>query len=308
MAPFHISVIRSVFAASEHVAPQLAGRAAFELFCRTPGPRSQTSGERKAVARARAFMDEARHHRLRTHFGECVAAHEFRPQPLEHPGGGQLATVLVVHGWRSRTEYMRAIVEGFRTAGYRVISLDLPGHGGSPGRRLNMANAVAAVRVAADWFGPFAAIVGHSFGGAVAVNAAAGSVGALAPVATDRIVAIASPSSMPRLFAEFGRRLHLGPRSQSSVEAQVERLTGNPIGVFESSRQLLNLPLPVLAIHDEDDREVSADEARAAARAGDHVRLYLTKGLGHRRIISDPEVVRRTVAFVGERQAYAVLH
>lgn len=302
MAPLHINVIRQVFAAGERVAPQLAGRAAFELFCRTPSRANLTAGEKRAVKRAADFMDQARHHRVPMRSG-CAMVHEFRPE-----GAAAQGTVLVIHGWRSRTEYMRAVIEGFRGAGYRVLSLDLPGHGGSLGRRLNMANAVEAVRTAADWFGPFVAMVGHSFGGAVAVNAAVGSVSGFAPVAVDRLVAIASPSSMPKLFAEFGRQLHLGPRSQSVVEAQVERLTGRPIQEFDSARQLLRTPLPTLVVHDHDDREVPADEAANAARAGAHVRLHMTRGLGHRRIIADPDVVRTAVDFVQAARQELVLH
>ena len=92
-------------------------------------------------------------------------------------------TVLVLHGWASRTEHMKSLIEGFLAAGYRVVSLDLPGHGGSSGRRLTMASAVDAVQVAGQWFGPFAAAIGHSFGGAVALNAAAGSVKGIPPLA-----------------------------------------------------------------------------------------------------------------------------
>jgi len=66
MAPLHINVIRNIFAAGEHISPRLTGRAAFELFCRTPNPTRLTQGERKAVSRAKRFMDEARHHRLAT--------------------------------------------------------------------------------------------------------------------------------------------------------------------------------------------------------------------------------------------------
>ena len=83
--------------------------------------------------------------------------------------------MLVIHGWASRTEYMKPLIESFRDAGYRVVALDLPGHGHSSGRRLTMLHALDAARVAGEWFGPFAAIVGHSFGGAVAANAVAGT-------------------------------------------------------------------------------------------------------------------------------------
>lgn len=300
MASFVFKVIRSAFGIAEHVAPGLCGRAAFEVFCRTPNPRSLSAGEQRAVDQAARFMAEGRRHCLTTRTGR-VMVFEFKPQAGARP----LGTILVLHGWRSRTEYMKSVVEGFRDAGYRVVSLDLPGHGHSSGRRLNMALAVDAVRVAGEWFGPFAAVVGHSFGGAVAVNAAVGSVAAIPPLATARLVLISAPSSMPAIFEDFGRFLNLGPRSQLAVAAQVERVTGRALEDFVGAVQLATVPIPALVIHAPDDREVSADNAKAFARAGDHVKLYWARGLGHRRILFDPEVVSEAVGFVTARPRLA---
>lgn len=293
MTSFVFKVIRSAFGIAEHVAPVLCGRAAFELFCWTPNPRSLSAGEQRAVDQAARFMTEARRHCLTTRKGR-VTVFEFKPQAGTRPAG----TILVLHGWRSRTEYMKSVIEGFRDAGYRVVSLDLPGHGHSSGRRLNMALAVDAVRAAGEWFGPFAGVVGHSFGGAVAVNAAVGSVAAIPPLATARLVLISAPSSMPAIFEDFGRFLNLGPRSQLAVAAQVERVTGRALEEFVGSVQLATVPVPSLVIHAPDDREVSADDAKAFARAGDHVKLFWARGLGHRRILFDPEVVSEAVRFV----------
>lgn len=303
MASFGLKVIRGVFGAAEHVAPRLSGRAAFELFCRTPSVKTLSDGERRAVDRAAGFMAEARHHRLKTK-ASCVMVHEFRPEP----GRASAGTVLVIHGWRSRTEYMRALIEGFRNAGYRVASLDLPGHGQSLGRRLNMVNAVEATRVAADWFGPFKAIVGHSFGGAVAANAIAGSIKGVQPVAAERLVLVAAPSSLPAIFADFSRMLNVGPRSQISMADQVKRLSGRALNEFTGDRQLAEAPVPTLVIHAPDDREVPADHARRYAGAGSHVRLHWADGLGHRRILADKGVVERAVGFVTGHQDTVSLH
>lgn len=303
MASFGLKVIRGVFGAAEHVAPRLSGRAAFELFCRTPSVKALSDGERRAVDRAAGFMAEARHHRLKTKAG-CVMVHEFRPEP----GRASAGTVLVIHGWRSRTEYMRALIEGFRKDGYRVASLDLPGHGQSLGRRLNMVNAVEATRVAADWFGPFKAIVGHSFGGAVAANAIAGSIKGIQPVAAERLVLVAAPSSLPAIFADFSRMLNIGPRSQIAMADRVEKLAGRPLHEFTGDRQLAQRPVPTLVIHAPDDREVSADHATRYAGAGDHVRLHWAGGLGHRRILADKGVVERAVGFITDHRESARLH
>ena len=301
MASFGLKVIRGVFGAAEHVAPRLSGRAAFELFCRTPNVKVLSEGERRAVDRAADFMAEARHHRLKIKTG-CVMVHEFRPKP----GRAVLGTVLVIHGWRSRTEYMRALIEGYREAGYKVVSLDLPGHGQSQGRRLTMVSAVDAAHMAGEWFGPFAAVVGHSFGGAVAANAIVGSVKNIPPLAAERLVLIAAPSSLPAIFADFSRMLNIGPRSQAAMADRVERISGRPLREFVGDRQLARTTLPTLVIHAPDDREVSADHARLYAGAGDHVRLYWADGLGHRRILADKGVVKRAVGFVAGHRELAL--
>ncbi|TIL58963.1 MAG: alpha/beta hydrolase [Mesorhizobium sp.] len=303
MASFGLKVIRGVFAAAEHVAPRLTGRAAFELFCRTPNAKILSDGERRAVDRAAGFMAEARHHRLKTKNG-CVMVHEFRPEPGRRAAG----TVLVIHGWRSRTEYMRTLIEAYRDAGYKVVSLDLPGHGQSQGRRLTLVSAVEAARLTGEWFGPFVAVVGHSFGGAVAANAVVGSVKDVPPLAAERLVLIAAPSSLPAIFNDFSRMLSVGPRSQAAMADRVERIAGRPLHEFTGDRQLASTPVPTLVIHAPDDREVSADHARLYAGAGDHVRLYWADGLGHRRILADRGVVERAVGFVAEQREQVSLH
>ncbi|BCH17197.1 MULTISPECIES: alpha/beta hydrolase [unclassified Mesorhizobium] len=303
MASFGLKVIRGVFAAAEHLAPRLTGRAAFELFCRTPNAKILSDGERRAVDRAAGFMNEARHHRLKTKNG-CVMVHEFRPEPGRRAAG----TVLVIHGWRSRTEYMRTLIEAYRDAGYKVVSLDLPGHGQSPGRRLTLVSAVEAARLTGEWFGPFVAVAGHSFGGAVAANAVVGSVKGIPPLATGRLVLIAAPSSLPAIFNDFSRMLSVGPRSQAAMADRVERISGRPLHEFTGDRQLASTPVPTLVIHASDDREVSADHARLYAGAGDHVRLYWADGLGHRRILADRGVVERAVGFVAEHRESVSLH
>jgi pimeloyl-ACP methyl ester carboxylesterase len=303
MPSFPLKVIRSAFGVAEHVAPALSGRIAFELFRRTPSPRSLTPREKQAIAGAASFMQEARHHVLRTQSG-CVQVHDFRPEA----GRERRGTVLVVHGWRSRTEYMRAIIEGFRDAGYRVMSLDLPGHGHSPGRSLDLAKAVDAAATAAEWFGPFDAIVGHSFGGAVAVNAAAGSIAGIEPIPAGRLVLMSAPESMPEVFEDFGRFINVGPRSLEVIEKRVERIAGRPLSSFVGAEQLGSLSIPTLVVHARDDREVAPDSAIRYASAGSHVRLHWADGLGHRRILADRKIVAHTVAFVAEDRSSILVH
>ncbi len=291
MATIGYLVLRSAFALAEQIAPEMTGRAAFEVFCRTPDPSRISPREASALREAVPFMAEARHHWIQTGNG-CVVAHEFRARSL-----GRTPTVLVLHGWRSRTQHMRTIVEDLRREGFRVICLDMPGHGMSPGRKLNLALAVAAVRATADWFGPFHAIVGHSFGGAVAVSAVAGSIRGVAPVETDRLVLVSAPSSMPAIFQDFARFLGLGAKTQVALARQVERVAGQPLETYVAAEQLRVLGIPTLAIHAPDDKEVPFEEAQRFEAAGPHVTLMRAPGRGHRRILADSEVAEAIARF-----------
>jgi pimeloyl-ACP methyl ester carboxylesterase len=296
MAPIPLKIIRTLFGAAEHLAPRLAGRIAFELFARTPDPNALRDSEKRAIERAAGLLAEARRHCLTTRHGR-VTAFEFRPQHVRHP----LGTVLVLHGWVSRTEHMRVLIEALRAAGYRVVSLDLPGHGQSSGRRLTLVSAVEALHVVGQWFGPFAAIVGHSFGGSVAVNAVAGSIRGVPPLDTDRLVLISAPSSMPALFQAFGKHLNLGKRTYRALAGRVQTLAGQPLENYVGSRQLGSVTVPTLVIHAADDREVPVAHAEDHAAAGGHVRLEWANGLGHRRIVTDPGVAARAVAFLSDQ-------
>jgi pimeloyl-ACP methyl ester carboxylesterase len=298
MAPFSLKIIRSVFAAMEPVVPHLAGRSAFALFQRTPDPDRVSEREKKLNANALPFMAEARRHCLTTPYGR-VSAFEFAARRRR-----TAPAVLVIHGWGSRSEHMLTIVARLLEGGYRVVTLDLPGHGTSEGRRLNMMTAVAAVKEAALWLGPFSAVVGHSFGGAVALNAAFGSVRGFSPLAVDRLVLISAPSSIPALFEDFGRFLALGPRTRLVLAEQVAAITGRKLEDFVGTDQLRQLRMPALIVHAPDDKEVAFSEAEAYAGAGDHVELFRAGGLGHRRILADERVADRIAIFLaGERLA-----
>ena len=135
MAPFASKVIRALFGAAEHVAPAPRRQVRRSSCSAAPPTRARLSErERKAVERAAGFLAEARQHCLTTRTGRVMVLRV----PSARRAGERPARCWSIHGWGSRTEHMKALIEGLRDAGYRVVSLDLPGHGASPGRRLTM--------------------------------------------------------------------------------------------------------------------------------------------------------------------------
>lgn len=292
MASFWQKVIGPVFNGVGLVAPGVAGRLAFRLFSSTRGPEPTNDKEAALLAAARPSMAEGRLVRLIIMGGE-VAAWDFPPSGK--PNG---QTVLVVHGWGSRIDYLQALVGGLRAAGNRVIGLDLPGHGGSSGRMMTVPMAIDAIDAASRQFGPFDAVIGHSFGGFVLVLAAAGMLADVPAHPVPKMVVVASPAKAKRVFQVFGRTLGFSNRVQNALELEVKRISGRPIEDFDASQCLAALDCKALVIHAEDDKEVHPDAARAYGSAGPHVDLHWANGKGHRRIISSPDVIEIITRFV----------
>jgi pimeloyl-ACP methyl ester carboxylesterase len=90
---------------------------------------------------------------------------------------------------------------------------------------------------------------------------------------------------------------------QGAMRARLARRLGRPWSAFDVAAVAGSMHAPLLVIHDRGDAEVAWQHGRSIARAWPGAELLLTDGLGHRRILRDPDVVAAAVAFVGARTA-----
>ncbi len=255
------------------LAPELTGRLAHALFFRTPPP--QTSPRlQKVLGTGRTFTV--------TRGRRQVAAWTW----------GRGPAVYLLHGWGGRGGQLGAFVPALVEAGFSAVAFDAPGHGATGGRRSSapeFADALAAV-VAAH--APAHAIVAHSLG---AVGAALSLDRGLTARAAVFVAPAAGPEPYLRLFADA---LGLPPAAVLAMRRHTERRLGIRFEQLEVCRMAGRLSVPLLVVHDQEDREVSWREGAAIARAWPGARLVTTAGLGHRRILWDAKVVQQVVGFV----------
>lgn len=204
--------------------------------------------------------------------------------------------VLLMHGWRSRASRFAPLVTALRERGYSPVAFDAPGHGDSGGRSTTILDYRDIARRLHARHGRFAALVGHSVGGAAAFFAVRGQAMA------DRLVSIAAPADFAYVVEEFCRQLGAGPRLQAAVRQRIERRVfpgeSDIFARFSASHRPGDLALPILVIHDDGDDVIAPGQGRRLAAAhGQHADLITTSGLGHRRIIADPEVIDAVLAF-----------
>lgn len=255
--------------------PKTTADLAFRVFTRIPRPRVSKPNH--------GMPDHMRPVMLQT-AGGPVATWSLE---ADAPAGRK---ALLVHGWNSQSRHMLSLAKALNDAGVDTVLLDLPGHGASHGRHLHLGKGIEAVDAAWRHHGPFDAFVGHSFGGAIALNAALGTSMCVPARRSDKLVLIAAPNSLPAIFRGFGRTVGLPSPAQTALERKVLTLLGQSLDLMVASEQLKTYTRPVLVLHDMDDRDVLYADALRMARAGSHVKLLTTSGLGHRRLLKSAEI------------------
>ena len=201
--------------------------------------------------------------------------------------------VILVHGWGARAGRFTEMATALLARGFRVVLFDAPAHGASEGRQASLPQFARAIRDVVSVFEPPYAMVGHSLGGA-AVSLAMKH--GLKPA---RAVLLAPPSDVYLFSHAFAEHLRIPERARSLMRRNLEnrlQISWDQLHIPTLAR---GMSAPVLIIHDRNDREVPYAHGSAIAEAWPGAELFTTNGLGHRAILRDREVVRRTVEFLG---------
>lgn len=200
--------------------------------------------------------------------------------------------ILLVHGWSGRGTQLFKIADELVKAGYATISFDAPAHGKSPGRTTIMSEFVATILEIDKQFGPFDTAVGHSLGGMSLLNAVKKGF------KINHLAIIGSGDIVQDILDDFVAKLGLKPNISSKLREHFEKKYGQEMDSYSGYKSAMEIDIPVLVIHDKNDPEVAVI---AGINIYNHLKngtLYLTEGLGHRKILGDPAVIDKVVQFV----------
>jgi pimeloyl-ACP methyl ester carboxylesterase len=207
---------------------------------------------------------------------------------------GEGPVVLLVHGFEGNRAQFAAIVEALVGRGFAAVALDVPAHGESAGDELTAVKFIAAIERTLARLGPVHAVIGHSLGGAMSLYSVARSGG------SRRVAVVSAPSSLMRELKRFAAAVGLSERGTRAFIASVETHVGRPAADFDVRHLAGKVDLPLLMIHDQNDRQVPVVEAARTAHVLPGAELMVTRGLGHNRLLADPAVVNALVAFVAQ--------
>jgi len=269
-----LRLTRAAFGAVQRASPRLAALWAARIFCTPP--------RRPISERMAGWLREAQR------FTIVVGGRRVVAWSWGERGPG----VLLVHGWGSRGARFVDLGNALRTEGYRVVTFDAPGHGASAGRLSSGPEFARATQAVVNAVAPVSHVVGHSLGGFASALAMGRGL------AVRRAVFLAPSANANSYSAQFAALLGVDGPVMASMRGRLERRLG-------FSWKDLNIPalapgmrVPLLVIHDRDDREVGWGDGAAIAQSWPGAELVTTTGLGHHRIVSDPAVIRQVVTFL----------
>jgi pimeloyl-ACP methyl ester carboxylesterase len=217
--------------------------------------------------------------------------------------------VLALHGW-GRT---RADFDGL-LRGYEAVALDLPGFGASPppDEAIGAAGFAELIEPVLSEFGVPPVVVGHSFGGRVAVSLAAARPDAVSGLvlAGVPLVRRSSPVAKPsRRFRLLRRARKIGLISEERLERARRRfgsddyraasgvMRGVLVKVVNESYEdeLGRLECPVRLVWGERDAAVPVTVAASAVSLIAEGTLEVVEGAGHDVHLSHPDRVRAAI-------------
>ena len=149
-----------------------------------------------------------------------------------------------------------------------------------------------ALKAVAEVVGPVYGLVGHSLGGA-AVSLAMGH-----GLKAERAVLLAPPADVVLFSHAFARHLRIPLRAHDAMRRNLESRLQIRWEELHVPTLAGRMTAPALIVHDRDDQDVPYAHGEEIARAWPGAELLTTNGLGHRAVLRDPEVIRRTLEFL----------
>jgi pimeloyl-ACP methyl ester carboxylesterase len=150
-----------------------------------------------------------------------------------------------------------------------------------------------AIEALAGTYGAAHAIVGHS-GGCTPIAMA---LPQLAP--PQRLVCFSPLVSLSGGLDRLHAKLAVSPAIAEAHRQRLRKHYGaDSIETFSLDYLARHLAISGLIVHDRDDDEVPLTDAQALAQRWPRARLTVTQGLGHYRLLRDPETIEQVVQFI----------
>lgn len=199
--------------------------------------------------------------------------------------------ILLVHGWSGRGTQLAHFAEPLQNE-YSFLSFDAPAHGLSTGKKSNMLEFISCIKYLDEKYGPFYASIGHSLGGMAIINAASQKVN------FQKLVSIGAGDTITDIAYGFAEKLEMKPKMGKKLKDYFDEKMGFDIDEYSTHRAAEKIELPLLIVHDSQDKEVAVSCAHNIRQHCKNAEYLETQGLGHTKILRDANVINHVIEFI----------
>jgi pimeloyl-ACP methyl ester carboxylesterase len=285
-----VRLFRAALRTTQSLWPTLAARLAKTLFL-TPLPP-------KWMQRSKPWGESWRIEPLRFE-QSALTVYRYQRSPFCCPGDELEVSrphVLITHGWGGSAQQMQPLAQALIEAGLSPVIVEMPGHGRSAGWHSSLPQFARALDFVASSLvlrgAKLQALIAHSLGG----SAAAYALGRGLPA--QRLVLIAAPDAPRDYTFMFAQVFGLSESTRAAMQRRIESSEGMWMSQFDASLSAPRVGQPALIVHDEQDSVNVVSSAHRLAQHMPQAQIYLSQGLGHRKILSERTVLERITAFV----------
>ncbi|CAM4311640.1 alpha/beta hydrolase [Gillisia hiemivivida] len=200
--------------------------------------------------------------------------------------------VLLIHGWSGTGTQMALIAKKLVEKGFEVITFDAPAHGKAPGKISMMPFFIESIHHLEKIFGPFHAAIGHSLGGMSILKAVKDGL------SLNKLVVIGTANSVTHITKDFAQNMQLNDEVAKKMKSYFDSKFGEDMDNYSGAFSAEAVKIPTLVIHDEDDVDVHVSSAYEISKNLHDSQLFITEGLGHRKILGDSEVINKITTFI----------
>lgn len=203
--------------------------------------------------------------------------------------GSRGPSVLLVHGWEDHCGAMAELVDPLLGRGYRVVTMDAPGHGLSPAMDTHLIDTGEALGALMNRLGRFEAIIAHSYG-AAATSLLLARQPAWAP---DHLTLVSPMQDIRQHLAIFAGIAGLRPAAWNRLQHRVQDQLGQALDDISILSAAPRLVSPGLVVHDRQDPLIPYSVSARLVERWRSAELVATEGLGHRRTLRCAQLAGR---------------
>lgn len=200
--------------------------------------------------------------------------------------------ILMVHGWNGRGTQLSVLAQAFKELGFQIITFDAPAHGKAPGKISMMPFFIESIHELNRQFGPFETAVGHSLGGMSLLRAVKEGFN------IRKLVIIGTANSITHITKMFAMNLGLNSKVAAKMKNYFDEKFGEDMDNYSGAFSAEEVNIPTLVIHDKDDIDVDVSSAYEIDQSLEDGKLFITEGLGHRKILGDPKAINKITRFI----------